>query len=196
MAPGYHQPEKKFKERGGGPQFDEDMDDTVDQYYRYDSDDAPAITHTKQEEVPVVPRQRLMSSDSGIKKVVKYSDWMNDDNESRDSKKKKKTKKLEIISNQSEVDSNYDHVFEKSQYEGTKGHLLLQLQKSYKGDDRFNLKKDQDFDIDLEHKDPKKVLPQAMLDALTKKEEGMLKEEKPVKVVRQIGLCDCVVEKK
>ena len=56
MAPGYHQPEKKFKERGGGPQFDEDMDDTVDQYYRYDSDDAPAITHAKQEEVPVVPR--------------------------------------------------------------------------------------------------------------------------------------------
>jgi len=40
-----------------------------------------------------------MSSDSGIKKVVKYSDWMNDDNESRDSKKKKKAKKLEIISN-------------------------------------------------------------------------------------------------
>ncbi len=64
--------------------------------------------------------------------------------------------------------------------------MLLQLQKSYKGDDRFNLKKDQDFDIDLGHKDPKKVLPQGMLDALTKKEEGLLKEEKPVKIVRNI----------
>ena len=83
-----------------------------------------------------------MSSDSGIKKVVKYSDWMNDDNESRDSKKKKKTKKLEVVSSESEVDANYNNVFEKAQYEGTKGHLLLQLQKSYKGDDRFNLKKD------------------------------------------------------
>lgn len=30
MAPGYHQPEKKFKGRVGGPQFDEDMDDTVE----------------------------------------------------------------------------------------------------------------------------------------------------------------------
>jgi hypothetical protein len=38
----------------------------------------------------------------------------------------------------------------------------------------------------LEHKDPKKVLPQGMLDALTKKEEGLLKEEKPVKVVKTL----------
>ena len=81
-----------------------------------------------------------MSSDSGIKKVVKYSDWMNEDNESRDSKRKKKTKKLEIVSSDSEGGANYDTVFEKTQYEGTKGQLLLQLQKSYKGDDRFKLK--------------------------------------------------------
>ena len=66
-----------------------------------------------------------MSSDSGIKKVVKYSDWMNDDNESTENnKKKRKTKKLEIASSESEQD-NFDSVFEKSQYEGTKGHLLL-----------------------------------------------------------------------
>jgi hypothetical protein len=50
MAPGYHEPEKKFKGRGG-TQFEEDMDDTVDQYYRYDSDEMPT---TQQEEVQIV----------------------------------------------------------------------------------------------------------------------------------------------
>ena len=33
--------------------------------------------------------------------------------------------------------TDYSKVFEKTQFEGKKGHLLLQLQKSYKGDDRF-----------------------------------------------------------
>lgn len=65
--------------------------------------------------------------------------------------------------------------------------MLLQLQKSYKGDDRFNLR-DNDFDIDLDNKDPKKVLPQSMLDALNKKEEGLLKLEEPVKKVRTLSL--------
>ena len=110
---------------------------------------------------------------------------MNDDDESTNKKKKKVVGKLEAMSGASEEDrANYDSVFEKQRYEGTKGHLLLQLQKSYKGDERFQLK-DDDFDIDLgKNKDPKKVLPQGMLDALTKKEEGLLKveDEAPVKV--------------
>ena len=50
-------------------------------------------------------------------------------------------------------------MFEKTQYEGKKGHLLLQLQKTYKGDDRFKLAEDSGFDIDLKDKDAKKVLP-------------------------------------
>ena len=80
----------------------------------------------------------MLSSDSGIKKVVKYSDWMNDDDESTNKKKKKVVGKLEAMSAASEEDrANYDSVFEKQRYEGTKGHLLLQLQKSYKGDERF-----------------------------------------------------------
>ena len=40
MAPGYHQPEKKFKGASRN-ELEEDMDDTVDQYYRYDSDEQP-----------------------------------------------------------------------------------------------------------------------------------------------------------
>ena len=118
----------------------------------------------------------MLSSDSGIKRFVKYSDWMNDENEEETTtaagkSKKKKIKKLEIQATPSESSSsssssqgdkdeeNYDQVFEKTQYEGKKGHLLLQLQKTYKGDDRFKLAEDSGFDIDLKDKDAKKVLP-------------------------------------
>jgi len=55
---------------------------------------------------------------------------MNDENEEEPAgKAKKKTKKLEIVATPSESseDDNYDQVFEKTQYEGKKGHLLLQL---------------------------------------------------------------------
>jgi hypothetical protein len=65
---------------------------------------------------------------------------------------------------------------------------LLQLQKTYKGDDRFKLAEDAGFDIDLKDKDAKKVLPQSMLGALSKREEGLLKdkdEEAPKKVCYQ-----------
>ena len=34
-------------------------------------------------------------------------------------------------------------------YEGTKGHMLLQLQKSYKLDDRFRMTDDFDFDPNM-----------------------------------------------
>lgn len=80
-------------------------------------------------------------------------------------------------SNSSHSGEDYEHAFDKSQYEGKKGHLLLQLQKSYKGDSRFKLlgKEHAGFDIDL--KQAKKHLPQSMLGALSKREETMLFRE-------------------
>ena len=70
------------------------------------------------------------------------------------------------------------NAFDKSQYEGKKGHLLLQLQKTYKGDDRFQLAGDKDFDIDLhDAAKTKKQLPQAMLGALSKREANLLNED-------------------
>jgi hypothetical protein len=37
------------------------------------------------------------------------------------------------------LENEYNSAFEKQHYEGEKGHLLMQLQKSYKGDKRFTL---------------------------------------------------------
>ena len=87
-----------------------------------------------------------------------------------------KKNKLEMISVASS-EQDYNKVFEKTQYEGKQGHLLLQLQKTYKGDDRFKLDKD-NFDIDMkEAVAHRKSLPQAMLGALSKREEDLLNEE-------------------
>lgn len=52
---------------------------------------------------------------------------------------------------------------------------MLQLQKSYKGDSRFQLAGSEDFDIDL--KTGRKQLPQTMLGALSKREEELLTVE-------------------
>lgn len=150
-------------------------------------------------------RQRLESTDS-LKKTtkVKYEDWMGGDSaSSEDEDKKAKKKRFKDVdsssgsssenedkedSSSSSSDSNekssdneeeedYSKAFDKGQFEGKKGHLLLQLQKSYKGDDRFQLTKSGDFDIDLSNaKKTMKQLPQTMLGALSKREEELLKE--------------------
>lgn len=96
-------------------------------------------------------------SDDEETKAVKYQDWMNDSNEEE---------------SQSEENEDYQDLFERKEYEGKKGHLLLQLQKSYKGDDRFQLTKD--FTVD---KKMKKALPQSMLGAMSKRELDLLDDE-------------------
>lgn len=62
---------------------------------------------------------------------------------------------------------------------------MLQLQKSYKGDERFQLGASKDFDIDLkEAAKNRKQLPQTMLGGLSKREEELLKvDEEPKKKV-------------
>eukprot|EP00347_Sterkiella_histriomuscorum_P013534 403364343 len=75
------------------------------------------------------------------------------------------------------------NAFDRKEYEGDKGHLLLQLQKTYKGDDRFQLTRD--FDID---KSKKKSLPEAMLGAMNQLEFDLLDdriEKKPKKVKKE-----------
>ena len=75
-------------------------------------------------------------------------------------------------------ESDYNDVFDKSQYEGKKGHLLLQLQKSFKGDERFQLQASKDFDVNLkEMSKQRKQLPSTLLGALSKREEDLLKQE-------------------
>ena len=60
----------------------------------------------------------------------------------------------------------------------------MQLQKSYKGDDRFKLDQSKDFDVDVkEAAKVRKTLPSAMLGALSKREEELLKEDQPKKVI-------------
>jgi len=62
--------------------------------------------------------------------------------------------------------------------------LLLQLQKSYKGDERFKLLEN-DFNVDLkEAAKHRKQLPSAMLGALSKREEELLREDEAPKVMR------------
>lgn len=95
------------------------------------------------------------------KKVVQYSDWMVNDDDSS--------------SHHGDPNSDYSDAFDKEQYEGRKGHLLLQLQKSYKGDDRFQLGVSRDFDVDTVAK--KRFLPQSMLGNLSKREEELLKDD-------------------
>lgn len=58
---------------------------------------------------------------------VKYSEWMDDSASDAE---------------------NWDRVFNKDKFDqGGKGHMLLQLQKSYKGDDRFRLDEDEGFAV-------------------------------------------------
>jgi hypothetical protein len=87
---------------------------------------------------------------------VKYADWMGD-------------------SGGDDV-HDWEAVFNKDKFDkGGKGHMLLQLQKTYKGDERFRLDKD-DFALNLE-KDKghgKVSLPDTMLGALSKREREAL----------------------
>jgi hypothetical protein len=51
---------------------------------------------------------------------------------------------------------------------------LLQLQKTYKGDERFNLTTIDGFDVNTKSK---RNLPSAMLGALNKREEGLFDDK-------------------
>ena len=89
-----------------------------------------------------------------IDKKVKFNDWMGESSDS-DTEIRSKLKKKD----------DFDKLFAEDKFSKRekKGHLLLQLQKSYKGDDRFQL--DKDFAVD----DTKK-LTSTMLGALSTKE--------------------------
>ena len=83
-------------------------------------------------------------------KFVKFDDWMGGD---------------EPVNEQESGANDIDNAFavDKFSKKGAKSHLLLQLQKSYKDDDRFKLNKTF-TDIDTTK------LPQSMINALTSKE--------------------------
>ena len=93
-------------------------------------------------------------------KLVKYTDWM--DNPESD-------------------EENWNNVFAKEKFDdGGKGHMLLQLQKSYKGDDRFKLDADDGFQVNPV-KDKglfggKVQLPETMLGSLSKREQDVYRE--------------------
>ena len=111
-------------------------------------------------------------------KLVRFDDWMGGDDSSENEGQVDKKEPSDV--------EDYSRAFDKSQYEGKKGHLLLQLQKSFKGDERFQLTTSADFNISFKDmKMTRKQLPQTMLGALSKREEELLKvgdEEKPKKV--------------
>jgi len=96
-------------------------------------------------------------------KTVKYSDWIGSESESGE----------EHFEDKDDADQK---LFDQDKYEGSKGHLLLQLQKTFKGDDRFQL--DKDFAID---KKQKKNLPSNLFGSLSKREEDELFKEKSTK---------------
>ena len=101
-----------------------------------------------------------MEQDSGDQdKKVRFDEWMG--NESADDH---------------QINENIDRVFavDKFSKQDKKGHLLLQLQKTYKDDDRFKLNKD--FEAD----DIKK-LPSNMLGSLSTREHEMLLTKKKKK---------------
>lgn len=97
------------------------------------------------------------SSDSEPAKVVK--DWLQSD---------------------SEGENDAAEQFEKSYFEGDRGHLRLQLQKTYGGDDRFKL--DENFKVD---KSDAKLMPSDMFGAMSKKEKDELFKAKTMKSERK-----------
>ena len=86
-----------------------------------------------------------------VGKKVNFTDWMGSSDDEKVSDKK--------------ITPDFNQIFadDKFSKREKKGHLLLQLQKTYKGDERFMLNKD--FTAD----DAKK-LPQNMLGALSSRE--------------------------
>ncbi len=66
-------------------------------------------------------------------------------------------------------DSDLDARFNKQEFEGDKGHLRLQLQKTYKGDDRFKL--DKNFTVETKSKHH---LPDDLFGSLSKREKENL----------------------
>lgn len=71
--------------------------------------------------------QRGEKAERAISKKVKFSDWMGEDSPSDDSDEPE------------QVEKDLGHLFaaDKFSKREKKGHLLLQLQKTYKGDERF-----------------------------------------------------------
>ena len=105
------------------------------------------------------------SAEHAKKGKVVYDDWLASSESENDSDTiKPKSIKKEV---------NFDKVFAEDKFSKRekKGHLLLQLQKTYKGDDRFKL--DKDFVAD----DAKK-LPANMIGSLSTREYELLMEKK------------------
>ena len=71
--------------------------------------------------------ERREKAERAISKKVKFSDWMGDDSPSDDSDEPKRDEK----------DLGSLFAVDKFSKREKKGHLLLQLQKTYKGDERF-----------------------------------------------------------
>lgn len=73
----------------------------------------------------------------------------------------------------SDGEENFQDRFSKEEFEGDKGHLRLQLQKTYKGDDRFKL--DKNFTVETRSKHH---LPDDLYGSLSKLERERLFKEK------------------
>jgi hypothetical protein len=65
-------------------------------------------------------------------------------------------------------DRSAQDAFSKEQFEGSKGHMRLQLQKTYQGDERFKL--DKSFNVSKNQK----LLPDQMKGAMSKRERDLL----------------------
>lgn len=75
--------------------------------------------------------------------------------------------------------SDLDARFDKQEFEGDKGHLRLQLQKTYKGDERFKL--DKNFTVETKSKHH---LPDDLFGSLSKREkDNLFHNKRPVKQV-------------
>ena len=99
----------------------------------------------------------MEEEDSFVGKKVRFDDWMGDDPEGDK--------------------QNIDEIFAANKFSKRekKGHLLLQLQRTYKGDDRFKL--NAEFEAD-----DVKQLPSNMLGALSSKEyQDLIAKKKPKK---------------
>jgi hypothetical protein len=86
-------------------------------------------------------------------KKVRFEDWMGDSEEER------------------------DHDFSQTRFEGRDGHLRLQLEKTYKGDDRFKLT--EDFDVSFADANrSKRHVPDIMMGGMSKREiESLFKSK-------------------